>query len=239
MILWLIAGYMWLLIHRPFEIQEWLAPRFVSHFIANCQAAKQAAMNQEWIDGNRISVIFNPLNPTRCNILSDEDQTRQALGIAREEKIVVIVATVRPVKDHETFLRAAKIVLQDFPATRFLVVGDEMGHLALFFLESEGKTIAFQYGYVAKGVFHDCKTGFDSAFKTAAPGHLLYKHILKMCFDNPEIRRRDNLGGLSDGMKMWKFDTCRAGQILVAPRGLSGRLLVYARKNWWPVTTRS
>ncbi len=101
--------------------------RFVSHFVANCQAAKQAAFQQEWIDGDRISVIVNPLNPNRFNIPSDEGQTRQALGIAREEKIVVIVATVRPVKDHETFLRAATIVLQDFPATRFLIVGDEVG----------------------------------------------------------------------------------------------------------------
>lgn len=113
----------------------------------------------------------------------------------------------------------------------------EMGHVALYFLESEGIKIAFQYGYLAKGVFHDCKTSFDSAFKSAAPGHLLYKHILNMCFDNPEIRHRDNLGGISEAMKMWNFDTYRAGQILVAPRGICGRFLVYARKNWWPLKT--
>lgn len=101
--------------------------RFVSHFIANCQAARQAAIKQEWIRGNNISVIVNPLNPKRCNIPSGDEQTRQSLGIARGDKIVVNVANVRPVKDHETFLRAAEKVLQDFPLTRFLVIGGGKG----------------------------------------------------------------------------------------------------------------
>jgi len=46
------------------------------------------------------------------------------LGVSPETPLVAIVARLVPIKAHEVFLRAAKRVVEDVPATQFLVVGD-------------------------------------------------------------------------------------------------------------------
>jgi L-malate glycosyltransferase len=104
-----------------------LVTRFVSRFVANCAAAKTAAVRQEWVSDEKVSVIFNPINLSRLNAKTTSEGMRQYPGVGDNELMVVIVATIRPVKDHETFLRAAQLVLREFPATRFLVIGDGSG----------------------------------------------------------------------------------------------------------------
>lgn len=47
-----------------------------------------------------------------------------SLGIGPEHAVVGIVAVLRPEKDHATFFRAARIVIDQLPRARFLVVGD-------------------------------------------------------------------------------------------------------------------
>ncbi|MGH3794573.1 MAG: glycosyltransferase [Pseudonocardiaceae bacterium] len=49
---------------------------------------------------------------------------RAALGIEPDEPVVGILAALRPEKDHATLLRAARLVIDELPRTRFLVVGD-------------------------------------------------------------------------------------------------------------------
>lgn len=110
----------------------------------------------------------------------------------------------------------------------------ELGHFALFILEVQGKMIAFQYGYAAKGVLHDCKISFDQEYRSLGPGHLLYFQVLQDCFRNPDVRFRDNLGDARDSSKDWQFPTYPVGQIMIAPRGLYGRFVVHFRAQWWP-----
>ncbi|MGH3914911.1 MAG: glycosyltransferase [Pseudonocardiaceae bacterium] len=47
-----------------------------------------------------------------------------ALGIEPGDPVVGIVAALRPEKDHPTLLRAARLVIDELPRTRFLLVGD-------------------------------------------------------------------------------------------------------------------
>jgi glycosyltransferase involved in cell wall biosynthesis len=47
----------------------------------------------------------------------------ESLGIRYGDRVIGIVASVRPVKDHATFLRSAALVLKKNPKTVFLVVG--------------------------------------------------------------------------------------------------------------------
>jgi len=46
------------------------------------------------------------------------------LGIDESDKVVGILAVLRPEKDHATFLRAARLVVDRVPDAKFLVVGD-------------------------------------------------------------------------------------------------------------------
>lgn len=53
----------------------------------------------------------------------DEDLSR-ALGPGLKRPVVAMVARLQPVKDHVTFLAAAKVVLDSMPQATFLVIGD-------------------------------------------------------------------------------------------------------------------
>lgn len=101
-----------------------LARRFVRHIVANCQAAARFAIESEWVPSDRVSVIPNPINLERLEQGERNPLSREQAGIRPGEKVVGIVANVRPVKDYDTFFQAARLVLDRHPATRFLVVGD-------------------------------------------------------------------------------------------------------------------
>jgi glycosyltransferase involved in cell wall biosynthesis len=47
-----------------------------------------------------------------------------ALGLHQGDAVVGVLAALRPEKDHPTLLRAARMVIDEFPRARFLVVGD-------------------------------------------------------------------------------------------------------------------
>jgi CelD/BcsL family acetyltransferase involved in cellulose biosynthesis len=109
-----------------------------------------------------------------------------------------------------------------------------LGHFAFFGLEVQGKMIAFQYGYAAKGVMHDCKISFDQDYRSLGPGHLLYFHVLRHCFRDSSVQFRNNLGDARDSAQDWQFPTYPVGQLIIAPRSFYGRLVVHFRAHWWP-----
>ena len=53
-----------------------------------------------------------------------EGELRRELGFLKEDMLVGIVARLVPIKGHTYFLEAAKIVLEEKPETKFLIVGD-------------------------------------------------------------------------------------------------------------------
>lgn len=101
-----------------------LASRFGTRYVANCEAARQFAARAEWIPLDRISVIRNPAPWGRWEEAQQQPLSRDSLTIRDGEQAVAMVATVRPVKDYATFLKAAQRVLEVRPRTRFLALGD-------------------------------------------------------------------------------------------------------------------
>jgi glycosyltransferase involved in cell wall biosynthesis len=99
---------------------------FRAEYAANCEAAREFAVNEEWIPTRRFTVIPNPLPRQRLQEGLRNLVSAESLGIRHGEQVVGIVAMLRPVKDHPTFLRAARSVLDRFPRTRFLVVGRQL-----------------------------------------------------------------------------------------------------------------
>jgi L-malate glycosyltransferase len=115
-------GY-WL---TPFEmkIQKFL-DKWISIYIANSQSTKQWVIDNEGVDCKRIEVISNGFDLSKFPIKTEDmkKQIRASLGIPLDASVVVIVANLRPVKDHMTFLKAAQIVHLEKPDVHFLVVG--------------------------------------------------------------------------------------------------------------------
>jgi glycosyltransferase involved in cell wall biosynthesis len=97
-----------------------------AEYVANCDAAKAFSVSNEWIPPHRLTVIRNPVQLDRLKEGLCDVTTAASLGIQNGEQIVGMVATIRPIKDHATFFRAAQFVVKRCPRTRFLVVG---GHL--------------------------------------------------------------------------------------------------------------
>lgn len=76
---------------------------------------------------SKVRIIHNGIDPAHFRYTPDSPRNSKlalSLGIAAEHAVVGTVAVLRPEKDHPTFLRAARLVLDRVPHARFLVVGD-------------------------------------------------------------------------------------------------------------------
>jgi len=92
-------------------------------YVANCDAAKEFLVTSQWVLQQCVTVIRNPVSTNRLREGMSDIPSADSQGIQVGEQVVGMVATIRPVKDHATFFRAASLLLKDHPQTRFLVVG--------------------------------------------------------------------------------------------------------------------
>src|SRR5258708_7873899 len=94
--------------------------------VVNSEAAR--TVHQKWgyrtarmrVIPNGVDVLrFSPNPEARISV-------REELGIDHDSLLVGLFARASPMKDHETFLRAAKLVLAQYPDVRFLMVGERI-----------------------------------------------------------------------------------------------------------------
>lgn len=76
------------------------------------------------VERERISVIINGARPLYRASENDIKATREHLGIPSGARVVGICARLEKCKDHETFLRAAKLICKRDGDYRFLIVGE-------------------------------------------------------------------------------------------------------------------
>jgi L-malate glycosyltransferase len=101
------------------------ANRYVDEIVTNSYIVKQLVSDREGFDPSKIRVVYNGLvinNFSKFN--SDRHRFKAAQGIPDENMIVGIVAGLRVMKHHETFLKAAKRVLSFRSDVDFVLVGD-------------------------------------------------------------------------------------------------------------------
>ena len=86
--------------------------------------------------GDRIRIIHNGVDPALFEVGTDREVLAE-LGWADADQVVGILAELSPIKDHDTFLRAARLVVRELPGARFLVIGDGARRGALEQLSAE------------------------------------------------------------------------------------------------------
>jgi glycosyltransferase involved in cell wall biosynthesis len=91
---------------------------FIDKIIANSEAARQSAIEQEGIDPRRVIVIPNSIDLDRFKHIAPW-QPKPA-GTPRK---VGMVGNLRHVKGPDLFIRAAHLVLQNHPETQFEIAG--------------------------------------------------------------------------------------------------------------------
>jgi glycosyltransferase involved in cell wall biosynthesis len=87
----------------------------------------------------KIRIIHSGVDPSAFPYRSDgrRDEGRASLGLQPGDAVVGIVAVMRPEKDHDTFLRAGRLVVDAMPAARLLLVGDGPERIRLERLAAE------------------------------------------------------------------------------------------------------
>lgn len=93
--------------------------------VAVGEAVKQALIDNEGIDPERIRVIYNGVDPGEFTSETvDRQQVRSSLGLGADDFVVIQVARLDPIKDHATALRAMGRVVNQCKRARMLIVGD-------------------------------------------------------------------------------------------------------------------
>ena len=75
----------------------------------------------------KIRIVHNGVDPSAFPYRPERprDEALAAdLGLEPGDRVVGILAVFRPEKDHETFLRAGRVVIDELPSARLLLVGD-------------------------------------------------------------------------------------------------------------------
>lgn len=78
----------------------------------------------EGCPARKVYVVPNGVDTERFCPVPANEELRASLGLTPDNPVAAIVAALRPEKNHELFLRAAKLVHDQLPQARFLVVGD-------------------------------------------------------------------------------------------------------------------
>ena len=103
--------------------------RFVDRYVANSRAVSRVVQEKERVAEDRISVIYNGFTPARKVGASTGDAG--PLGTLGANRIIGIVANLRPIKRMDTLIAAFGAIHADFPDVRVAIVGDhESGQAA-------------------------------------------------------------------------------------------------------------
>jgi len=112
------------------------------------------------------------------------------------------------------------------------------GHLAIAFLEREGEPIAFEYGWIAKRVYHSYKVGYDLRFAHLGPGQMLMYELLRHFSKRGEIDQFDCLGPSAASTRKWTSDQYAIDRMMIALPRATGSLALMAYRHAWPWVRR-
>ncbi len=92
----------------------------------------------------------------------------------------------------------------------------ETGALRLVFLEHQGRSIAFEYGWQAKGVYSPLKVAYDETVHRLSPGQLLRALLVERFCADPVMRQVDFLGPSSRATRDFSTGDYPVARMLVA-----------------------
>lgn len=81
-------------------------------------------------DDPRINVVYDGVDINLWNLERKENRILERFGIKPEEIVIAMVGRINYWKGQDVFIRAAKIVVEEFPESKFLVIGDYLKEYA-------------------------------------------------------------------------------------------------------------
>ena len=106
------------------ELPNRLLAPITDGFIGCAVPHVQYLVRSEGCPAHKVFMVPNGVDTERFKPLPANETLRQSLGLAESTPVAAIVAALRPEKNHELFLRAARRVHDTLPQAKFLVIGD-------------------------------------------------------------------------------------------------------------------
>ncbi|MCL4539974.1 MAG: glycosyltransferase family 4 protein [Bacteroidetes bacterium] len=94
--------------------------------IVTVSQANKRFLEEMGVDGHRITVVYNGLNPLefgRRHTNERDENVRASLSLAEESVVVGTTQVITPNKGTLEFVKAALLLAQEFPLAHFVVVG--------------------------------------------------------------------------------------------------------------------
>ncbi len=106
------------------ELPNRLLTPITDAFIAVAEPHGVYLTQHEGCPAQKVRVIPNGVDTGKFHPSWPNPKLKEELGLEDDVPVAGIVAALRPEKHHELFLRSAKLIRQNVPKARFLVVGD-------------------------------------------------------------------------------------------------------------------
>lgn len=113
------------LVTRPGLIQR-LSERALarrSHRLANSEVAAASVQHMSGLPAGRVRVIYNAVSLEACDRAAARAAARAELGVPDDQGLVVMVAHLRPVKNHAMFVRCAARLARERPDVTLVSIG--------------------------------------------------------------------------------------------------------------------
>jgi glycosyltransferase involved in cell wall biosynthesis len=149
--------------------------RFTDRWVTNSEGARRITVEAEKVPAELVDVVYQGVDMEVFSPSQARPGACRALGIPEGARVVGIVANLRPVKDHELFLRAAALVAARVPDVAFLIAGrgelqESLELLAtqlgirgrVFFTHGEGRVVDY-LAEMSVGCLTSHSEGFSNA----------------------------------------------------------------------------
>ncbi|MEM1189223.1 MAG: glycosyltransferase [Pseudomonadota bacterium] len=100
-----------------------LLARLTDRITAISEATRAALVDFEFLRGDRIQVIYNGIRGLEVDA-RESAELRSKLGIPASAPVLGTIARFDPIKNHAMMLRAFRLVLDQHPDCRLILVGD-------------------------------------------------------------------------------------------------------------------
>ncbi len=130
-------------------LAEMMATRRADLVYCNSNAVRDDTISTEiTIDPSNIRVIRNGVDTEKFRPCEDRLRARRELGLSADERLILSVGALRKHKGHSVLLDAAKQILAELEAVRFLLVGEDQGEGPALRRQADELGIADQVEFV-------------------------------------------------------------------------------------------
>jgi glycosyltransferase involved in cell wall biosynthesis len=120
-----IVSKRWAEAERRHRVVNAFAFRWASAVIANSKSVVYSLTHDDRVDPGRVTLVPNFVDDTAFQAPDEPLRRRllRELGIPEDGRLIGIIASLRPIKNHDILIRALALLIRDVPTARLVVVG--------------------------------------------------------------------------------------------------------------------